>query len=336
MSGLDISWDELKGRTYMARPHAVILGAGASLAAFPHGDRFGQILPLMNNLVEVLELASSIEAYGLDPSGNFEDTYSELASNLELADLRELVENRVVAYFSDLRLPDTPTIYDYMVLSLREKDYIATFNWDPFLYMACWRNSRVAPLPSTLYLHGCSVVGYCLEHRTMGHTGSKCSVCGTQFTPTRLLYPVRDKDYTADGFINAQWDSIQFVMQNAWLFTVFGYGAPASDAAAIKLLDDAWGGPDKRNLEEIEIIDIRPEDQLAESWSRFIHTHHYRATGDYFRSLLGTFPRRTGEAMWEQLMEARFLEYRSVPRFESLDALQEYMAAIASFESEGN
>ncbi len=37
-----------------ARLHVVLLGAGASLAAFPNGDRLGRTLPLMKNLVEVL------------------------------------------------------------------------------------------------------------------------------------------------------------------------------------------------------------------------------------------------------------------------------------------
>jgi hypothetical protein len=38
----------------MERAHVVILGAGASLAAFPDGDKYGIKLPLMNNLVETL------------------------------------------------------------------------------------------------------------------------------------------------------------------------------------------------------------------------------------------------------------------------------------------
>ena len=36
----------------MGRPHVVILGAGASYAAFPNGDMHGRKLPLMNNFVE--------------------------------------------------------------------------------------------------------------------------------------------------------------------------------------------------------------------------------------------------------------------------------------------
>lgn len=328
----ELSWEDMKARTYFGRPHVVILGAGASRAAFPEGDKYGRLLPLMNDLVATLDLGASLRDSGLDPSANFESIYDQLAGREELGDVRKLVEDRVAEYFTGLKLPDRPTIYDYLVLSLRPKDYIATFNWDPFLYLACWRNHRAAPLPETLYLHGCSIIGHCLDDRTMGLVGSECSKCGKSFTPSRLLYPVGDKDYTSDRFISAQWKSLQFAMENAWLFTVFGYGAPASDAGAIALLDEAWGGSNKRNLEEIELINTQPESELLQSWERFIHSHHYRVTSDYFSSLLGRFPRRTCEAMWEQNMEAKFLEYKQVPRFETVGELQEWASALSSYE----
>jgi hypothetical protein len=47
------------------RPHVVILGAGASLQAFPDGDRKGQRLPLMYELVEVVGLRSVSEQQGI-------------------------------------------------------------------------------------------------------------------------------------------------------------------------------------------------------------------------------------------------------------------------------
>jgi hypothetical protein len=334
LDSLEVSWDQLKSTADMGRPHLVILGAGASLAALPDGDRFGNVLPVMNNFADVLRLADGIEASGVVcRERNFEDVYTEVSSNPGLTDLKESIEERVSGYFSVMRLPETPTIYDYLVLSLREKDYIATFNWDPLLYHATLRNHHIAPMPRILYLHGCAVVGYCLEDRIQGQAGTRCQKCGRPYTPTRLLYPVANKDYTADDFIDAQWKSIRFAMEHAWVVTVFGYGAPTSDAAAIDLLGDAWGSPDDRNLEEIEIIDIRPEDDLRTNWNRFIHTHHYRTTDDYFSSLLGHFPRRTCEAMWNQLMEAKFLEYQQVPRFETLDELHEWASEIRSHEN---
>jgi hypothetical protein len=45
----------------MKRPHIVLLGAGASRAAFPNGDRNGMKLPLMCDLVEMLGLDSVLD-----------------------------------------------------------------------------------------------------------------------------------------------------------------------------------------------------------------------------------------------------------------------------------
>ena len=51
------------------RPHLILLGAGASLAAFPNGDRNGRVLPLMYNLVEVVELQPYLEELNVDYEG---------------------------------------------------------------------------------------------------------------------------------------------------------------------------------------------------------------------------------------------------------------------------
>jgi len=39
------------------RPHVLILGAGASIAALPNGDKHGRWLPSMDNFVEILDLS---------------------------------------------------------------------------------------------------------------------------------------------------------------------------------------------------------------------------------------------------------------------------------------
>ena len=66
------------------------------------------------------------------------------------------------------------------------------------------------------------------------------------------------------------------------MVTIFGYGAPQSDRAAVQLLLEAWGGPQKRSLEQFEIIDIRDENDLLESLEPFIHTHHYEIHTDFY------------------------------------------------------
>lgn len=52
----------------------------------------------------------------------------------------------------------------------------------------------------------------------------------------------------------------------------------------------------------MEIIDIKTEDQLRETWGPFIHTHHYRTATNFYDSWIAQQPRRTCEAMWRQLM----------------------------------
>jgi len=59
--------------TRIARPHVLLLGAGASVAALPKGDKNGRILPVMNNFVEVLELHQVLKKHGISYNGeNFE------------------------------------------------------------------------------------------------------------------------------------------------------------------------------------------------------------------------------------------------------------------------
>ena len=155
------------------RPHVVLLGAGASRAAFPDGDRNGVKLPLMCDLVEMLGLDKIFERSGIDYAGrNFEVVYGDLCKQPELNQAREKVEERIRDYFGSMELPDPPTIYDHLVLSLREKDLIATFNWDPFLFQAGVRHCGFARLPRMMFLHGNVAIGYCATDKVKGPTES--------------------------------------------------------------------------------------------------------------------------------------------------------------------
>jgi len=88
----------------------------------------------MASLAETIELLDVLEDYGLaDRAQDFEGLYSDLCSSGESPELKEILEARVRRYFSALEVPDEVTIYDRLVLSLRQKDVITTFNWDPLL-----------------------------------------------------------------------------------------------------------------------------------------------------------------------------------------------------------
>lgn len=65
----------------MERPHVVLLGPGASRAAFPHGERFGRLLPVMADILNVMSVDQILSTAGIHTEGgNFEDIYSKLAN----------------------------------------------------------------------------------------------------------------------------------------------------------------------------------------------------------------------------------------------------------------
>ncbi len=314
-------------------PHVVILGAGASVAACPDGDKSGAKLPVMNDLIETLGLSDDLDLAGITwRCRNFEDVYSSICSVPQHANLTQKIESEVSAYFGSLDLPDTPTVYDYLVLSLRDKDVIATFNWDPFLWQACARNHEKARMPKVLFLHGCAVIGHCSKHNKQGRVGTFCTECNQQYQPTRLLYPVAEKDYVSDPYIASQWKTLKAALDAAFILTIFGYGAPATDKAAVDLMRQAWGRPEDRSLEQIEMIDIKNEDELTHTWDSFVYSHHYQTTDDYFESLFAQYPRRTCEALWQSLMEARYREANRVEKLDTLDELQKWFDPLLAAE----
>jgi hypothetical protein len=228
-----------------------------------------------------------------------------------------------------------------LVLSLRPKDLIATFNWDPFLYQAFVRNGHVADMPYLCFLHGNVAIGYSNIDKRCGPAGWYSKATKNFFEPTRLLYPIDQKDYNSDEFISMEWDRLK-----AWLnsdstkrVTIFGYGAPKSDYEAVKLLNNAWGGRDKRNMEQFEIIDIREEETVRESWDNFIHSHHYDYSTDYFKSSLAYNPRRTSESYFQHYLpmtpSEAFSESNPVPSdFKTLEELWEWHKPLIEVEKE--
>lgn len=294
------------------RPHVVILGAGASCAAIPHGDKFGKKISAMNGFIDKLGLSDIIANIDFHTSSNnLEDMYMELDDrshtdhNCQVA--KNALENRIYSYMSSFRIPDFPTVYDFLLLSLTSKDLVATFNWDPLLVQSYLRIMKFTDnLPEMVFLHGNVAIGYCENDNTIGNIGTVCK-CGKPLKPIQLLYPIKKKDYSSETAIAKSWKTLQNAMKAAYMVTIFGYSAPKSDVAAISMLKSAWGKPEERNLEEIEIIDLRSEDDLKPSWEEFIYSHHYSCHKSFFDSTLGTFPRRSCEAFFDMVMGCRFL-----------------------------
>lgn len=322
---------------FMGRPHAVLLGAGASRAALPNGDKNGIEVPLLRDVAETLRLSdefpSDLRPLAID---DFEAAYSRLFERD--ASLTVTIDERIRDYFSQLELPESPNLYDVLNLSLRRKDAIFTFNWDPFLLQSRIRLARLGvgrSLPQLYFLHGNVLAGFCQQDGTSGLVGMRCSSCGELFEPSQLLFPVEKKNYQDGGLVEREWEAVRAFLKACFMLTIFGYSAPTTDVEAIDLLKEGWGTPAERNMEQTEIIS-RPgadEDELRAKWSDFIHTHHYEVHGSFYESWVGNHPRRSGEAYWNQYWEAKFVSNNPIPPgFADLPELVEWFVPLLEAE----
>jgi hypothetical protein len=317
-------------------PHVVILGAGASKAALPRGDANGRSAPVMHELIDCLNLGPMLKKHNLYCEDvDFESLYDDLVSSGKYPELVKEIEGRVQEYFSQLCPPDRATIYDYLVLSLREKDLIASFNWDPFLTLAWQRNSRAVKLPKMVHLHGNVELAACLECRIKDFRGNICQKCGNLLKPTPLLYPVKQKNYTAHSFIEAEWNELRLFLGHAYFLTIFGYAAPTTDVEARKLLLGAWKDNPTFELAQIEIIDIKPKKQLIKTWKEFFCSHHYGICKSIRNSYLFYYPRRSCEALAMATLQNMPWKDNPFPRTTSLSKLQEWARLLWSEENEG-
>lgn len=330
-------------QVYGGGGHIVLLGAGASIAATRrNAEKTGRLLPAMNNFTEILGLKDLVNQVPVElRDNNFEKLYSNLHNLDPDSPMIREIEERIKQYFGAMQLPDEPTIYDYMILALRDRDVIATFNWDPFLYQAWNRNSKFTKnQPAIVFLHGNVAIGYSPEDRRSGPVGYQARKDGGLFQPTKLLYPVEQKNYNADEFTRMEWDFLKNELKKDSgnvRATIFGYGAPVSDVEAVKLLNDAWGTPDERDMEQFEIIDVTDPQVLRDRWNGFIHSHHYDITNDYFKSSLALNPRRTSESYFSHYkpmtIAESFRHNNPVPQnFRTLEELWEWHLPLIEAE----
>jgi len=317
--------------------HIVILGAGASKASCmdrPEGN--GKSIPLMNDLSSIIDLSNELKdlpkSFG---DKDFEQIFSTLFDKEAGSKRLQAIENKIYRYFSSLELPETPTIYDHLILSLRKKDLIATFNWDPFLWQAYERNSKFTTnLPDLAFLHGNVAIGLSEESKTFGPLGKFDLKTGKPYLPTKLFYPIEHKNYTSDPFIIDQWNLLLHKLKSPARVTIFGYSAPVSDVAAISLMKKTWGDPESNHrFTQFEIIDIQSEEKLLASWKGFIFSHHYEIYDDFFKSTIFKFPRRTGEVFNANILEAKFYEENYPPKFNTLQDMWEWYSPFVENEN---
>lgn len=295
------------------RPHVVILGAGASCATIPKGDKNGKKISAMNGFITKLDLTNIISKVKINTkSDNLEDIYMELYERSKIDSsckkVKEKLEKIIWEDMSAYQLPDKPTIYDFLIMSLTSKDLIATFNWDPLLVQAVTRLIKYTNnVPHIVFLHGNVAAGFCDKDNIISNIDKSCPKCGKTLQPLKLLFPIKNKNYSNDIVIKKAWNDFRRHLQQAYMITIFGYSAPKSDVEAIKIMKEAWGDVSKKNMEEIEIIDIKDENTVRELWSEFIHSHHYSYHTNFFDTTLAKYPRRSCEATFDRLMNCYFL-----------------------------
>ena len=314
-------------------PHVVILGAGATRAAAPAGDANGVVVPVMNDLVGVIGIDDLLEQAGLEWEGkNFEDIYDQMYTTNKTGPIISQLEERLTAFFSGLMLPQIANAYDYLILSLREKDLIATFNWDPLLVQAYRRHARVGRLPRMVFLHGNVAIATCVHCRVKGYTGATCVKCRQPLTPTGLLYPVRQKDYTADPFIRSEWEELRHFLRHAYFLTIFGYSAPRTDTDAVELMKKVWDQNDTRTLAQVEIIDIKNKNELHAMWDPFITRQHFGIKKRIRTSYLCWHPRRSCEALAFATLQNDPWEDNWMPDVSDLEVLQRWIRPLLDEE----
>lgn len=314
--------------------HTFLLGAGASRAAFPNGDKYGRRLPLMSDFVEIVGLGEFLEDNSIDyKNQNIEEIYSNEYSKNPNSELIQELNERIVSYFKSLKIPDEVTLYDELILSLQKKDAIFSFNWDPLLLQAFSRNHTLQELPSVHFLHGNVLVGVCENDFHAGYINNYCSACGRKFSPSKILFPIKNKNYNSDLFIKSEWEAFKYYLDNSFIFSIFGYGAPTTDIEARELMKDAWTKNKRQQLNEIDIVDVRTRDDVENNWKGFIYKSH----GGIFDNVRDThsfrYARRSCESWGDAIMMCDPWSENNIPKFTNLEELQTWVKPLIEEET---
>ena len=320
-------------------PHVVILGAGASIAACLDGDRNGLKLPSLQDVQDATglgELFDRIETVEGSLGKGFEAKYSRLVQLRRYPNELQQINSAVRDYFVRLELPDHVTPYDQMILGLREKDSIFTFNWDPFLLQALRRCSGAARAPTVHFLHGCVDVAFCAPCKVKSNVGLPCPRCGLPMESSQLLFPVTDKDYDSDPVILDEWNALRHALDDAYFVTIFGYSAPVTDVAARKILIDTFSSNRFREMAEVEIIDIRDSAAIEESWKDFYFSHHYGIFESFDHSQICRHFRRSCDAFAMASLQCHPVPENTPAGISEIAELKEFARPLIREEEAGS
>lgn len=316
-------------------PHVVIVGAGASIAACKI-DKNGKEVPLLKNIHNILGLTPELEKYDFSDvqMSDFEKLFSDIYGKKEYSELQEKLEYEVCDYFSKLMLPDEPTLYDYLILSLTSKDAIISFNWDPFLMQAYRRNINVGNLPKLIFPHGNAGVGLCYDCKVKGYANCICPNCYKDFEQMPLLYPIGKKDYNGKDIIKNEWAIARNVLSRAAGITVYGYGAPVTDIEAVELMKSATSISQMKDIAPFTIINLAEnEEEQRQKWKDFYDVKMMLYCNTFEDSILWKNPRVSLETVFDAILQQQpRSEEKSFEKYSSLKELQDFVKTINEFD----
>jgi hypothetical protein len=170
----------------------------------------------------------------------------------------------------------------------------------------------------------------------LGFEWQDCVKCGAHLTPTNLLFPVKEKNYTDDLFISSQWDRLQDYIQHAYEITIFGYSAPVSDVVARDLMLKVWRTNQVREFSQLEVVDIKSKQEIKRTWADFIIRNNYGSSKRIFDTYMFHYPRRSCDALAGATLQQRPWKENRMPTFDSLDKLQQWVAPLVEEERRYN
>lgn len=316
-------------------PHVVIVGAGASIAACKI-DKNGKEVPLLKNIHNILGLTDMLEKYDFsdEQMDDFEKLFSDIYGKVEYSDLQEKLEYEVCDYFSKLQIPDDPTLYDYLILSLTQKDAIISFNWDPFLMQAYRRNINVGNLPELIFPHGNSGVGLCYDCKNKGYANCLCPNCFKELEQMPLLYPIGKKDYNSMSIIKNEWNIAKDVLSRAAGITVYGYGAPVTDIEAVELMKSASSISQMKDIAPFTIINLASnEEEQRKKWSDFYDVKMMLYCNSFEETILWNNPRVSLETLFDSILKGQpRTEEKPFKKYSTLKELQDFVKTITEFD----
>lgn len=316
-------------------PHVVIVGAGASIAACKV-DKNGKQVPVLKNIHTVLGLTDELKKYNFseEQMADFEKLFSDISGKIEYKDLQAKLEREVYDFFCKLTIPDKPTLYDYLILSLTNKDAIISFNWDPFLIQAYRRNICVGNLPGLIFPHGNSGVGLCYDCKIKGYANCLCPKCLKELVPMPLLYPIGKKDYDSEPIIRNEWRRARDVLARAAGITVYGYGAPVTDVEAVELMKTANRISQTKDIAPFTIINLpENEKEQRKKWEEFYDVKMILYSNRFEDTMLWQNPRVGLETLFDANLQQHPRDSgKPFKRFASLKELQDFVKTITEFD----